>query len=70
MSHVDTHKLALVRCRGVRRIHLRTNAPVCVRAPDSHLRLICAWLIATRKLSVLFIIRQQRVAWKKIYSVL
>ena len=42
----------LAHCRGVRRMHLRTNAPACVRAPGSHLRLICAWLIATRKLSV------------------
>jgi hypothetical protein len=42
----------LAHCRGVRRMHLRTNAPACVRAPGSHLRLICAWLIAMRKLSV------------------
>ena len=40
----------LAHCRGVRRMHLRTNAPACVRAPGSHLRLICAWLIAMRKL--------------------
>jgi len=50
--HADTHKLALVHCRGIRRMHLRTKAPACVRAPGSHLRLICAWLIAARKLSV------------------
>jgi hypothetical protein len=43
----------LAHCRGVRRMHLRTNVPACVRAPGSHLRLICAWLIATRKLSVI-----------------
>ena len=42
----------LAHCRGVRRMHLRSNAPACVRAPGSHLRFICAWLIATRKLSV------------------
>ena len=45
----QTRKLALTRCRGVRRMHLRTNAPACVRAPGSHLRLICAWLIARAK---------------------
>ena len=42
----------LAHCRGVRRMRLRSNAPACVRAPGSHLRLICAWLIVTRKLSV------------------
>ena len=44
----------LAHCRGVRRMHLRSNAPACVRAPGSHIRFICAWLIATRKLSVLW----------------
>ena len=33
-------------------MHLRSKAPACVRALGSHLRLICAWLIATRKISV------------------
>ena len=46
LCHADTHKLALVRCRGVRRMHLRSNMPDHVQAPDSHIRLICAWLIA------------------------
>ena len=26
LRHADTHKLVLVRCRGVRRMHLRSNA--------------------------------------------
>ena len=47
-----TRKLALTRCRGVRRMHLRSNAPACVQAPGSHLQFICAWLIAARKISV------------------
>ena len=33
----QTRKLALTRCRGVRRMHLRSNAPACVQAPGSHL---------------------------------
>ncbi len=33
--HADTHKLALVRCRDVRRMHLRTNVPARVQAPGS-----------------------------------
>ena len=34
LRHADTHKLVLVRCRGVRRMHLRSNATACVQAPD------------------------------------
>ena len=31
----QTYQLTLVRCRGVRRMHLRTNVPARVRAPGS-----------------------------------
>ena len=44
----------LAHCRGIRRMHLRSNAPACEQAPDSHIRFICAWLIATRKISVFY----------------
>ena len=33
--HADTHKLALVRCRGVRRMHLNSNMSACEQAPVS-----------------------------------
>ena len=36
----------LAHCRGIRRMHLRSNAPACVRAPGSHIRFICVWLFA------------------------
>ena len=52
--HADTHKLALVRCRGVRRMHLRTNVTAGCSHTGMHIRLICAWLIATRKISVFY----------------
>ncbi len=42
----------LAHCRGVRRMHLRLNMPLCEQAPNRHIKLICAWLIATRKISV------------------
>ena len=48
MRHSESAPWATSSCRGVRRMHLHSNAPACVRAPSSHLRLICAWLIATR----------------------
>ena len=31
--HADTHKLTLVRCRGIRRMHLRSNMLSRVQAP-------------------------------------
>ena len=37
----------------IRRMHLRLNMPLCEQAPSRHIKLICAWLITTRKLSVL-----------------
>ena len=33
--HADTHKLALVRCRGIRRMHLNSNMSACEQAPVS-----------------------------------
>ena len=33
--HADTHKFALVRCRGVRRMHLNSNMSACEQAPVS-----------------------------------
>jgi hypothetical protein len=33
--HADTHKLALVRCRGVRRMHLNSNMSACEQASVS-----------------------------------
>ena len=54
----QVRKLMLTHCRGIRRMHLRTNVSACVRAPGSHIRLICAWLIATRQL---LICREEKV---------
>jgi len=48
----QVRKLMLTHCRGIRRMHLRTNVSACVRAPGSHIWLICAWLIATRKIPI------------------
>lgn len=33
--HADTHKPALVRCRGVRRMHLNSNMSACEQASVS-----------------------------------
>ena len=33
--YADTHKLALVRCRGIRRMHLNSNMSACEQAPVS-----------------------------------
>ena len=49
MNHADTSQASLAQCRGVRRIHLRLKVSACERAPSVHIKLICAWLIATRK---------------------
>ena len=45
MSHADRFASKLAHCRGIRRIHLRSNMSTRVQAPGRHIRLICAWLI-------------------------
>ena len=40
MSHADMFASKLAHCRGIRRIHLRSNMSTRVQAPGRHIRLI------------------------------
>lgn len=53
MCHADTWRTTYAQCRGIRRIHLRLNTTLCKQAYNSHIKLICAWLTASRKKSCL-----------------